>query len=74
MLGRVLILLAGVLTLIAADRLLNAWWLGPVTGDRRSVGLGIAFVCGGLAPLFLGIGCLFEAFADHAVDAPDDRR
>ena len=64
--GRLLIVIGGALAVIAVERIVNAWLLGFVADESRSVRLAIAFISGGLAPLFLGIGLL------RAAAAPDD--
>jgi hypothetical protein len=70
--GRLLILLGGALLLIAVERLVNASLLGGVTNESRSVRLAIAFVCGGLAPLCLGVGLLQAASGLFRTRAPAD--
>jgi hypothetical protein len=53
--------LAAILVLLAVERLVSAAMLGFVTDNSRSLRLGIAFICAGLAPLVFAVAC-FEAF------------
>jgi len=59
--GRLLMLIGAALGLLAAERLVNVALLGVVSDSSRSVRLGIAFLCGGLAPVFFAIGCFRAA-------------
>ena len=59
--GRLLMLIGAALGLLAVERLVNAALLGVVSDSSRSVRLGIAFLCGGLAPVFFAIGCFRTA-------------
>lgn len=78
--ARVFMLVGAALGLIAIERLVNAALLGFAADGSRSLRLGIAFVCGALAPLVFGVGC-FKASralgkAGAALDArePPSRR
>jgi hypothetical protein len=73
--GRLLILVGAVLVLIAVERTLNAALLGFVTDNSRSVRLGVAFLCGGLAPLFFAVGFFRSAqqMREADPDAPEHR-
>jgi hypothetical protein len=52
---RVLMGIAVLLTLLAAERLLSASLLGFVQDQSRSVRLAVAFICAGLAPLLIAL-------------------
>jgi hypothetical protein len=55
--AQTLVLLGTALAVIALERLVSAMLIVPGDGEARSIRILTAFVCGGLAPVFLVFGC-----------------